>query len=222
MAEFLHTSFLKKKFRIIFKAPEDCNAAYLTPAEALAGAKYTIAANDDSSDHSSADSSDSESDSEPSDSDLDLDVPPPPQDKRKVDKGKGKASGSPTPSAASGSTAPAVGGSSVEKTRENYIQQHRELAQRLKTSFEEKHPDMRTPEPKKRARKAKAVTDGPARKSSRLANDTMDTDNPDSNVDGTLNERPRPRPTFKSTTASTSAAPGSTASASASALSWTW
>jgi hypothetical protein len=199
------------------KAPQDCATASLTPTAALAGAKYTIGAKDDGSNHSSSNSSDSElgSDSEPSDSDLDLEDSAPTAKKHKVKNGKGKAVVHPTPSSSTTimtpSTPPAAAPASLtpNQVRENYMRQHRELAEQLRANFEEKYPDLKKAEPKKRVRKAKDPTTGPTQKSQRVIMTV-----PDYSADGNtsavpavprLTPRPRQRPTTQKSPPATAA-----------------
>lgn len=190
----------------------------------MAGAKYTIGAKDDGSDHSSSDSSDSElgSDSEPSDSDVDLEDSAPAAKKRKVKNGKGKAVVHPTPSSsttittpstplaatiATPSTPPTATPASLtpSQVRENYMRQHRELAAQLKADFEEKYPDMKKAEPKKRPRKVKEPITGPTRRSQRVPATV-----PDNGADGNTSAvpRPTPRPRQKPTTQKSPAVKG--------------
>ncbi|KAJ7661883.1 hypothetical protein DFH06DRAFT_1325207 [Mycena polygramma] len=68
----------------------------------------------------------------------------------------------------------------IRSVRAQNIERHRELAEQLKQSFEEKYPDMKKAERKKRARKPKDTTSGPTRRSTRLAapEGSMDVDSP--------------------------------------------
>ncbi|KAJ7830849.1 hypothetical protein B0H13DRAFT_2371782 [Mycena leptocephala] len=128
------TEYLQTAFTV-------CRAS-LVPAATFAGAKYTIPTNN----------SDSESDSD-SDIESDIDLQSDSEDESDEEILPKKRNAKSTRPAKAKRRRP---------VREKNMAQHRALAEQLKASFEEKFPELKKPEPKKRApRKPKESTGGP-------------------------------------------------------------
>ncbi|KAJ7901385.1 hypothetical protein B0H13DRAFT_1883061 [Mycena leptocephala] len=170
LTEYLQTAFILWMVLIHVKLPSSVRCVTGTGRYLRRRQVYIPTNNSDSE-------SDSDSDIE-SDIDLQSDSEDesdeeilPKKKKRKVDttgQGKKKAPSEPTPSGSTTHDSPPPtiwrneDGLTFDQVREKNMAQHRALAEQLKASFEEKFPELKKPEPKKRApRKPKESTGGP-------------------------------------------------------------